>query len=346
MNEASSKNILIVQTAFIGDTILASHFVRAVKTLYPDSKIHFFLRKGNESVIQGLPTIEKTWVWDKQGGKTRNLFKLIGELRKIKFDMVFNLHRHFNSGLVTALMHSPVKIGFTQNPLSFCYTHKVNHLIPHRPKENEKVYWHEVQRNLQLLKVINPDFTIVDDSKNYKPELPLKDKNFEKVSSLIKEKYFVIAPASVWFTKAWSEHKYRELTRELAKQGDVYFIGAGPDKELCERIRQDIPNTHNLCGLLNLLDSAALMQKATRVFVNDSAPLHLASAVNAKTTAVFCSTVPAFGYTPLADDTAIVDVGDALSCRPCGLHGHKACPLGHFRCSENIEVEKVLSTLA
>jgi heptosyltransferase-2 len=336
MNDASSKTILIIQTAFIGDTILASHFARAVKDQYPNSKIHFFLRKGNESVIQGLPTIEKTWVWSKENGKTKNLFKLIMELRKIKFDMVFNLHRHFNSGLVTALMKSPMKVGFKQNPLSFFYTRKIHHQIP------DPRGWHEVQRNLELI----PGFKIVDNSKIYKPELPLQEKNFQKVSPFVNEPYFVIAPASVWFTKAWSEEKFRELTSELIHMGKVYFIGAPGDKDLCDRIRRDLPQTENLCGALNLLDSAALMKNAKRVFVNDSAPLHLASCVNAKTTAIFCSTVPSFGYTPLADDSVVVDVGNTLSCRPCGLHGHKSCPLGHYKCSQDIEVKKVLATIS
>ena len=336
MNDASSKTILIIQTAFIGDTILASHFARAVKDQYPNSKIHFFLRKGNESVIQGLPTIEKTWVWSKENGKTKNLFKLIMELRKIKFDMVFNLHRHFNSGLVTALMKSEMKVGFKQNPLSFFYTRKIHHQIP------DPRGWHEVQRNLELI----PGFKIVDNSKIYKPELPLQEKNFQKVSPFVNEPYFVIAPASVWFTKAWSEEKFRELTSELIHMGKVYFIGAPGDKDLCDRIRRDLPQTENLCGALNLLDSAALMKNAKRVFVNDSAPLHLASCVNAKTTAIFCSTVPAFGYTPLADDSVVVDVGNSLSCRPCGLHGHKSCPLGHYKCSQDIEVKKVLATIS
>ena len=335
MNDASSKTILIIQTAFIGDTILASHFARAVKDQYPNSKIHFFLRRGNESVIQGLPTIEKTWVWSKENGKTKNLFKLILELRKIKFDMVFNLHRHFNSGLVTALMKSEMKVGFKQNPLSFFYTRKIHHQIP------DPRGWHEVQRNLELI----PGFKIVDNSKIYKPELPLQEKNFLKVAPYITEPYFVMAPASVWFTKAWSEEKFQELTTELIKLGKVYFIGAPSDRELCDRIRKDLPQTENLCGLLSLLDSAALMKNAKRVFVNDSAPLHLASCVNAKTTAIFCSTVPAFGYTPLGDDSVVVDVGNTLSCRPCGLHGHKSCPLGHYKCSLDIDVKKVLATI-
>lgn len=335
MTHSSSKKILIIQTAFIGDTILASHFARAVKETYPDSEIHFFLRKGNESVIQGLSTITKTWIWDKQGGKTRNLWKLIGELRNIKFDLVFNLHRHFNSGLVAAMMKSPVKIGFKQNPLSFFYTTRINHQIP------DPRGYHEVQRNLELI----PGYKIADNPKRYKPELPLAQKNFDNVAGFVNDNYFVVAPASVWFTKAWSEHKYRELTGELTKLGKVYFIGAPSDKELCDRIRKDFPDSENLCGQLNLLDSAALMKNARRVFVNDSAPLHLASCVNAKTTAIFCSTVPAFGYTPLADDSVVVDVGDKLACRPCGLHGYKACPLGHFKCSLDIEVKAVIATV-
>jgi len=346
MNDASSKNILIIQTAFIGDTILASHFAAAVKEIFPDSKIHFFLRKGNESVIQGLPTIEKTWVWDKAGGKTRNLMRLISELRNIEFDYVFNLHRHFNSGLVTSLMKSKVKVGFRQNPLAAFYTHKADHLIPHRPKENEKVFWHEVQRNLQLLQLVKPDYQISSDMKSYRPELPLLPKHFEKTQKFKTGDYFVVAPASVWFTKAWSESKYRELAQELSKRGRVIFIGAPGDRELCDRIRADIPGTENLCGDLSLLDSAALMKDAKRVFVNDSAPLHLASCVNAHTTAIFCSTVPAFGYIPLALDSVVVDVGDSLSCRPCGLHGYKACPLGHFKCSLDIDVNRVLETIS
>jgi lipopolysaccharide heptosyltransferase II len=346
MAHTESKNILIIQTAFIGDTILASQFARAVKDEFPDHQIHFFLRKGNESVIQGLSSVHKTWVWDKAGGKTRNLLRLIGELRKTHFDYVFNLHRHFNSGLVSALMKSPQKIGFRQNPLSFFLTHKLDHKIPHHPEDNEKVTWHEVQRNLQLLQAVKPEITIEDDSKLYRPELPITEKNREKISQYITEEYFVLAPASVWFTKAWSEEKYRALVKSLSAKGEVYLIGAPQDAALCDRIGNDISRVSNLCGKLNLLDSAALMEKAKRVFVNDSAPLHLASCVNAKTTAIFCSTVPAFGYTPLAQDSIVIDVGNSLDCRPCGLHGHNKCPLGHFKCSWDIDVDQVVRTIS
>jgi len=343
MSTKSSKNILIIQTAFIGDTILASQFAYQVSQEFPGAQIHFFLRKGNEAVIQNLPFITRTWIWDKKGGKTRNLLALIKELRTIDFDFIFNLHRHFNSGLVSAMVRAKEKIGFKQNPLSFLYDKKVLHQIPDISAMG--VRWHEVQRNLKLLQMAKPDFNISENAKDYRPHLPVSEKNFEKVSSYTSVgEYFVMAPASVWFTKAWSEHKYQELCAELSKRAKVYLIGGPDDAPLCERIGKGLQNVENLCGKLSLLDSAALMKNAKRVFVNDSGPLHLASCMNAKTTAIFCSTIPEFGYTPLAQDSVVIDNGK-MSCRPCGLHGHKACPLGHYKCSEDIEVSRVLATI-
>ncbi len=100
----------------------------------------------------------------------------------------------------------------------------------------------------------------------------------------------------------------------------------------------------NTCGKLSLLQTALLMKNAKRVFCNDSAPSHLASAVNTPQTVIFCSTVVEFGFGPLSDDSQVVSVGE-LTCRPCGIHGHKACPLGHFKCALDIDVNRVLATL-
>lgn len=342
MNTPTSKNILVIQTAFIGDTILASQFAYQLSQEFPGARIHFFLRKGNESVIMNLPFITKTWIWDKKGGKTRNLIRLIQQLRETEFDLVFNLHRHFNSGLVSACVRGVEKIGFKENPLSFFYHQKLKHQIPHISAQGN--VWHEVQRNLGLLKLAKPEFTISENAKDYRPHLPVGDKNLEKVSVYKGQDYFVVAPASVWFTKAWSEHKFRSLVMKLSEMGKVYLIGGPDDGALCDRIKEGVANTQNLCGKLSLLDSAALMIDARRVFVNDSGPLHLASCVNAKTTAIFCSTVQEFGYTPLAQDSVVIDMGK-MQCRPCGLHGHSACPLGHYKCSEDIEVSRVLATI-
>lgn len=151
-----------------------------------------------------------------------------------------------------------------------------------------------------------------------------------------------MAPASVWFTKQLGEDKWIDLSNKVSKDTTIYLLGAPGDAELCERIKSKSENKkiQILAGKLSLLQSCALMKDAKMNYVNDSAPLHLASSVNANVTAFFCSTVPSFGFGPLSDNSKVIEVKN-LDCRPCGLHGYKACPKGHFNCSNLIDVSAV-----
>ncbi|MBS1567701.1 MAG: glycosyltransferase family 9 protein, partial [Bacteroidetes bacterium] len=128
---------------------------------------------------------------------------------------------------------------------------------------------------------------------------------------------------------------------------NIYLLGGPGDKSLCEKIAQSAahPRVTILAGQLDFLQSAALMKDAVMNYVNDSAPMHFASAVNAPVAAVYCSTLPSFGFGPLSDKRYVIEVQEALSCRPCGLHGHKACPQGHFRCALDIRDEQLLACL-
>jgi len=94
---------------------------------------------------------------------------------------------------------------------------------------------------------------------------------------------------------------------------------------------------------LDLLDSAALMQKAVINLVNDSAPMHIASAMNASTCVIYCSTIPQFGYGPLSDNSLILEVTEGMTCRPCGLHGRTNCPEKHFNCAYQIDLQPLFT---
>jgi len=134
-----------------------------------------------------------------------------------------------------------------------------------------------------------------------------------------------------------------ELIDFYNDRGTVYILGGKGDQAFCEDIiNKTIAKTSiNLAGQLNLLESAALMEKAERNFVNDSGPLHIASAMNAPVTAFFCSTMLNFGFGPLSDDSKVLETTEVLECRPCGLHGHKSCPKGHFKCGYSIDLELI-----
>jgi len=320
---------LIIQTAHIGDVILALPVAQALRSEHPNAEIHFVVRKGNESLLANHPAIDKTWVWDKSFKKYRNLFRLIAKLKKIKFNAAYNLQRFFSSGYIMFNIKAKEKIGFDKNPLAKFYTKSIPHIINQVKKDD---FIHEVQRNLALL------------GKNelIRPKLYPSASDIAKVESLeIKQPFFIIAPASVWFTKQWTINKWQALANQLSKKGSVVAIGAKGDADLCDEVLNSIERSLNLCGELSLLQSAALMQQAKRVYCNDSAPMHLASSVNAPTTAIFCSTIPQFGFGPLSDDAEIVETNENLACRPCGLHGKKVCPEGHFKCATTIDLSQI-----
>lgn len=197
-----------------------------------------------------------------------------------------------------------------------------------------------MDRNNELIK----DFT---DVVSVKPGLYPSASDELVVKRFKTTQYITVSPASVWFTKRFPKQKWIEFLDKVPASYTIYLLGAPNDSILADEIKNTSTHTSvvNLCGQLSFLQSAALMKDAAMNYVNDSAPMHFASAVNAPVTAIYCSTVLSFGYGPLSDKKFIVETGENLECRPCGLHGRKACPLGHFKCALSIEISQLLNTL-
>ncbi len=316
--------ILIIQTAFLGDVILATPVVSELHRIFPDSTIDFLVKEGNESLLSNNPTLNRVITFDKSNGKWKSMYRLIKQFRDERYDLVINLHRFGSSGIIAGFSKGKKRYGFKKNPFSFLYTKSFAHEIGDGT--------HEVERNLQII----AEFGAVT---KLRPELFPSREDYSSVANYKNSEYYCLAPSSVWFTKQLPKEKWLELIRKIGATKTIYLLGGKADFELCEEIRiaSQSNTVLNLSGQLNLLESAALMKDATRNFVNDSGPLHLASAMNAPVTAYFCSTIPNFGFGPLSDDSKIAEV-DRLACRPCGLHGHKTCPQGHFKCGHEIEI--------
>jgi len=323
------KKILIIQTAFIGDVILATPLIEKLKRFYPSAEIDFLMRKGNEGLLKNHPKLNEILVWNKSKSKYNSLAKLGRVVRRNRYDLLINLQRFASSGLLTTSSKATMKIGFSKNPFSFAYTHKFPHIIDQE--------MHEVQRNLSLIEHLT-------DNSFQKPVLYPSEADYDRITPLQRGGYFCIAPASVWFTKQFPKEKWVELIDRLNHDFQVYLIGAPSDLELCAEISEETIHgqVKILAGELTLLQSAALMEGARMNYVNDSAPLHLASAVNAPVSAIYCSTIPEFGFGPLSDQSKVIQTREKLECRPCGLHGKKACPEGHFKCATTINVNEML----
>jgi ADP-heptose:LPS heptosyltransferase len=326
------KRILIIQTASLGDVILATPLIEKLHRFFPKARIDFLLKQGSEELLRHHPLLKHVMVWDKTEKKYARLRELILLVREQKYDLVVNTQRFASTGLLTVLSGAGETAGFKKNPFSLFFTHRKSHRITARQNSP-----HEIERNLQLIE----DFT---DTTVFKPKLYPSQHDFAKVSQYKTRQYITISPGSLWFTKALPEKKWAALVSRLDRALVVYFLGANNEKEMIDRIIRNSghANSLNLAGELTLLESAALMRDALMNYTNDSAPMHLASAMNAPVAAVFCSTVPSFGFGPLSDTSFIIETKENLSCRPCGLHGKKACPKKHFKCAETIDVNQLL----
>jgi len=329
------SKILIIQPAFIGDVILATGVIEKLHQYHPDAKIDFFLRKGNEGLLKNNPAIHQVLVWDKKKNKNKNLLALLKQIRKEKYDLVINLQRFFSSGFITAFSNARYTVGYDKNPLSYLFSKRVKHEIA-----SNGVGKHEVERNhLLIQKWTDTDFA--------KPKLYPSSEDFDSVKEFKGAKYITAAPTSVWFTKQYPKEKWIEFLSQVPADMKVYLLGAPGDKLVCDEIAEASNNKNiiNLAGKLSFLQSAALMKDAVMNYVNDSAPMHIASSMDAPVCAIFCSTIPSFGFGPLSSNSTVVEIRENLYCRPCGLHGYKKCPEGHFKCGYSIHTKELLQLI-
>jgi ADP-heptose:LPS heptosyltransferase len=324
--------ILIIQTASIGDVILATALTESLHRQFPGAAIDILIKKGNEGLFSGHPYLNGVLVWNKGSEKYAGFLKLLLQVRKSRYDLVVNVQRFFLTGLLTVLSKAQETRGFSKNPLSFFFTRATGHSIG--------TGTHEVMRNHALISDLAPRDQV-------HPALYPSESDKAVVHPFAQGVFYTISPASLWFTKQYPVGKWVELVREIPGDKTVYLLGGPADRPLCDEIieKSGHPGIKSLAGKLSLLQSAALMKEARMNFTNDSSPMHLASAVDAPVTAIFCSTVPGFGFGPLSSDAAIAETGETLSCRPCGLHGLRQCPEKHFHCALTIDTAKLKNRL-
>jgi len=350
--------ILVIQTAFIGDVVLATALLQNLHAAYPSAKIDILVRQGADELFADHPYINEVHVWNKKKNKYQHLFQVIQTIRRIKYDVVINVQRYLATGIITVLSGAKKTIGFDKNPLSFLFSEVVAHQFGAAAQAAEaggraaaaggaaaqnsnSSFLHETSRNHALLASLTT-------APVAKPALYPSAANFAAVQKWQGAPYICMSPGSVWETKKMPAKNWIDLINAVPTNYTIYLMGAPNETALCAEILSGSSRggVVNIAGELNLLEAAALIKGARLNYVNDSAPMHLASATNAPVAAIYCSTIPAFGYGPLSDTQFVVETLEHLPCKPCGLHGKKACPLGHFYCGHTITTAQLLAPLS
>lgn len=329
-----SKKILIVQTAFIGDVILATPLAQAAHAMFAPCIIDFMAIPAAANLLEKNPSIHRVLIFDKRGQQrgVAALWRFAKALRAENYDLAIVPHRSLRSALLVWLAHIPQRVGFDRNAGAFLFTQRVRY--------QEK---HEVERNLDMLR---PFGKIPE---RLKPRVDWDEVDAACVAELTKNAdskrvWCALAPGSVWATKRWPVDRFAKLANALVSElhANVFLIGGQSDAELCREIQQAVgENCFNLAGMLSLRQSAALLDRCNVLISNDSAPTHLGVATNCKVLTIFGPTVPRFGFAPYGDGHGLVE--HDLPCRPCSAHGTQKCPIGTHACMKEIAVEEVFA---
>jgi heptosyltransferase-2 len=335
--ERSFKNILVVQTAFIGDAILTLPLIQVLKTNYIQSAVDVVVVPRTAEIFAGHPAISNIIIYDKRGRDKGllGLMRLRDRLEDKKYDLVIVPHRSIRSALLSWMLRPAMSIGFDTSAGRWLF----KSLVRYDPSI------HEIERNLSLLAPLK----IPSDAKEL-PRLYPSIQDVQKVESSLNDfglaqssKIIAVAPGTVWNTKRWPADRFAALCKRLAAANyAVVLIGSKEDEKLCEEVigLSHVKDILNMAGKLSLLQSAEMIRRSKVLISNDSAPLHLAVAVGTPVAAIFGATVPEFGFAPRGMNDIVIEI-KGLKCRPCAIHGGKKCPIKTFECMLSISPEYV-----
>jgi heptosyltransferase-2 len=284
------------------------------------------------TLLDTHPAVRAVVPYDKRGADRglSGLRRLAKQLRTGGYARVYLPHRSWRSAALALLARIPERVGFADAPAAVTYTRRVP-----RPTSG-----HETERILRLA----DDRLRGDEAPGASLGLTGSDRacaaDWLRAAG-IDRRFVALAPGSIWGTKRWPY--YAELARRL--DVPVVVIGGPEDAALAEAIAAAAPDrVRSAAGTLPLRGSAALIERAAVLVTNDSAPLHLGTAVRTPIVAVFGPTVPEFGFGPIGPrDRALGVTG--LPCRPCSVHGPQVCPLGHHRCMRELDTGAVLDAV-
>lgn len=309
---------LILRFSSIGDIVLTTPVMRCLKEQYPDAEVHYATKKSFKTLVENNPYIDKFHLLDD------NLNDLIKSLQSEKFDYVIDLHHNLRTRIIKVRLG---KKAFTFDKLNF------QKWVLVKFKKNLMPDVHIVDRYMKTLKSLN----ITNDNKGLDYFIPERD---EMPMSWLPENfrrgYAVYAIGGQHETKKMPFPKMVELCNTIKLP--LVLIGGKEDSEMAERLvsqYEGVKHVLNLCGKCNLNQSASIINSSLMVYTHDTGMMHVAAALKKKTIALWGNTVPEFGMYPYQTEFISIENKD-LACRPCSKIGHKECPLGHFKCMNDL----------
>ncbi len=371
-NEQSRSRILIVQTAFLGDLLLATPLLKTIREKYPQAEIYLLCRKGLGAFMQQLGLVDVFFEIQKKDSHSYK--QAYNQISDLKFSLIFCPHESLTSALFVRKLFADKKIAFRKwwNFLFFNNLIERDVELPEAMRQlslfepidvtlHEKLQLFKHEHNILKAKNTAKNTAQDSDKKSDQNAVGVISSDFIPVPSWAradinknilgawsgetlpaKDSFVCLFPGSVWATKQWTEQGFLHLAKKIKNQLnlDIVWMGSPVEKDLCARLKQALPGSISLAGETNLLQTMQVLELAKLVVCNDSGGQHMAALLAKPTVSIFGPTVLRYGYRAWNAKGIVVENID-IKCRPCGKHGHQKCPIGTHECMTSISADQV-----
>ncbi len=330
----SVKKVLVIRFSSIGDIVLTTPVIRAIKMQLPDVELHYCTKEQFAQILENNPYVDKVHTLTEKLG---NLVKL---LQQEQFDYVVDLHNNIRTKIIKRKLGVP---SGSFDKLNYKKWLMVNLKINKLPNV------HIVDRYLEAAAALG----VKKDGSGLDYFIPEKDEvELEWLPEDFRKEYVAYVIGAQHQTKKLPIERMIELCDKINKP--IVLVGGPDDAEEGKQLEQFFLKTENsqpfeekltelgkktvifnACGKFNLNQSASLVKQAKYVFSHDTGLMHIAAAFKKNIFCIWGNTIPMFGMYPYKTKFTVLE-NNKINCRPCSKIGYQKCPKGHFKCMKQI----------
>lgn len=327
--------VLIVRFHSMGEVILTSPLIRAIRQRHPTSDIMVLTERRYAPLVSANPHVTEVY----ESGRRRNVRALAAHLRQQHFTHLLDLQRDSRSLLLRSLVRG--NWGLSQ-------TDRFARTVLIRTKRN---WYQEVVPLAERFFAAARDLEVSPDGSP--PDLFLTDEAIGQAQTWLEQAgvpsdrpFIAMAPGASQATRRWPPEYFVSLVKKVTTTGAyVVIVGGANESKLASEIAlRSGPHAASAAGALGLQATAGVLKRAAALITGDTGLLHMGTAVGTPVVAIFGPTVRQFGLFPYQAHASVVERD--LPCRPCSSRGTAQCPLKHHQCMKAIKPDDVFNVMA